>query len=106
MQISSKAYMDEFKPKQQMKIINKIHHNSKVKDLFVAVFPFNDDGLFEIYEYKELLKACYDEVRDSAFVIGIAKSKGALTDLVTLMIQDAYDNGDVSKTYFREFFKN
>lgn len=79
--------------KKQTKYIKKIKYCELIKGLFVITMPIFGDGLYEIYEYNELLEPIYREVDDKIHIIGMAKGKDDALSLIVDMVQELYDEG-------------
>ena len=102
MVINDSLYTYGITDKKRDRIIRKIVHGTKVRNLYVVVLPLMNDGILEIYEYNPLLSPFYMSISDEISVVGMADSKDGALCLVTDMVQEMYD----SKCDFnvREFF--
>ncbi len=91
MQIASEIYTYGFKKRKLDKIMSKIKKMKKVSGLYLIVMPLFNDGIMEIYEYRQMLQPYYRSRWDDIIVLGITGSIAEAKLIVLKIVQDLYD---------------
>ncbi len=91
MKITDSLYTYGIKERKLDKVLAKIRHSKKIRNLYVVVLPLVNDGILEIYDYNQLLQPFYLAMSDDIYIVGLAKDKDDAMALVVDIIQDMHD---------------
>lgn len=93
MKVIDALYTYGLSDKQLDKVIKKIRHGDRVRNLHVIVLPLLNDGILEIYVYDQLLQPFYKSIGDDVCIVGASSDREGAQELILNIVQDMYDAG-------------
>lgn len=92
MKLYNQMYVRGIPDKKVIPTMRKMRRKKSLSGLYCITLPVFQDGILEIYEYRELLQDVYEQLEHPVIVIGIANSKETAVEMVRLIIDEVYQN--------------
>lgn len=92
MKLYHKMYVRGIPDRKVIPTMRKMNRKKIITDLYCITLPVFQDGILEIYEYEELLKAPYESLEYPVIVIGITSSYEHAEELTRLIVDEVYQN--------------
>lgn len=92
MKLYNQMYVRGIPDKKVIPTMRKMKRKKSLSDLYCITLPVFQDGILEIYEYRELLQDIYEDLEHPVIVIGIADSYNNAEEMVCFIVDEVFQN--------------